>query len=354
MASAQNMFRKVNDFDGDGKADLAITRAENGTKVWWVWRSRDGFSAFQWGLPSDQNAAGDYDGDGRTDYAVYREHASLNLCTIYIYESGTGTFSYKSFFRHNANRPMSQDYDGDGKTDPASLASDGAGGGVAYFQSTNGTLAGFQIPSNDFALKIGDMTGDGRADTASFNSGSSLVRVTDIATSSPVNVAFGVADDRFLAADFDGDSKGDLTVFRPSDGTWWWLRSSDNVINATTWGVSGDQPVPADYDGDGKTDIAIYRNGTQQAPQSYLRTRPSALLDPLRAIVGVKDEVFELLDLRGVTGIDFHDIPDAFAGDFKCCLPQPDLIQQMILQDFQFVIYLSEINPPPPAPHWCK
>ena len=26
IASAQNMFRKVNDFDGDGKADFAITR----------------------------------------------------------------------------------------------------------------------------------------------------------------------------------------------------------------------------------------------------------------------------------------------------------------------------------------
>jgi spore coat protein A, manganese oxidase len=45
------------------------------------------------------------------------------------------------------------------------------------------------------------------------------------------------------------------------DGTWFILRSSDGGVTSVGWGVAQDMPVPADYDGDGKTDIAVYRNG---------------------------------------------------------------------------------------------
>lgn len=70
--SAQNMFRKVNDFDGDGRADFAVTRSENGLKYWWIWQSTAGLRLNQWGLSGDQNAAGDFDGDGKTDLGVWR------------------------------------------------------------------------------------------------------------------------------------------------------------------------------------------------------------------------------------------------------------------------------------------
>ena len=51
-------------------------------------------------------------------------------------------------------------------------------------------------------------------------------------------------------------------------GDWWILRSSDNSYYALNWGLSADKLVPADYDGDGKTDIAVYRNGTWYVLQS--------------------------------------------------------------------------------------
>ena len=59
-------------------------------------------------------------------------------------------------------------------------------------------------------------------------------------------------------ADFDGDGKTDVSVFRPSEGNWYTNGSTDgfSVIN---WGLSGDVLVPGDYDGDGKTDHAIFR-----------------------------------------------------------------------------------------------
>ncbi|MEJ7701192.1 MAG: VCBS repeat-containing protein [Pyrinomonadaceae bacterium] len=60
--------------------------------------------------------------------------------------------------------------------------------------------------------------------------------------------------------DFDGDGKADISVFRPSDRTWY-LNQSTNGLSATQFGLSTDKITPADYDGDGKTDIAVFREG---------------------------------------------------------------------------------------------
>jgi hypothetical protein len=62
-------------------------------------------------------------------------------------------------------------------------------------------------------------------------------------------------------ADFDGDGRTDLSVFRPTEGNWYLNRSTAgfNVIN---WGLSSDEIVPGDYDGDGKADTAVKRGNT--------------------------------------------------------------------------------------------
>lgn len=70
------------------------------------------------------------------------------------------------------------------------------------------------------------------------------------------------APSRAKFVDFDGDSKTDISVFRPAEGAWYILRSGDNVVTASQFGVATDKLVPADYDGDGKSDVAVYRNGT--------------------------------------------------------------------------------------------
>ena len=60
-------------------------------------------------------------------------------------------------------------------------------------------------------------------------------------------------------ADFDNDGLADLTVWRPSNGTWYSLQSSDGGFRAVPFGQNGDRPAPGDFDGNGRTDYTVFR-----------------------------------------------------------------------------------------------
>jgi len=68
----------------------------------------------------------------------------------------------------------------------------------------------------------------------------------------------GVASNQF---DFDRDLKADLSVFRPSNTTWYAASSTNNnqSYSALQFGLATDKLAPADYDNDGKTDFAVWR-----------------------------------------------------------------------------------------------
>ena len=73
--------------------------------------------------------------------------------------------------------------------------------------------------------------------------------------------------------DFRSDGKSEMTVFRPSTGTWY-VGSPAGAVLSFQWGMAGDVPVAGDYDGDGQADLAVFRpsNGTW-----YIRYTASGL-----------------------------------------------------------------------------
>jgi hypothetical protein len=262
---SQNMFRKINDFDGDGKADFAVTRDVGSSRYWYILQSTGGYRLVNWGLNTDQNVSGDYDGDGKTDIAVFRQEFDSQSTTRYSWFCIGSLIGQRTHvFTTNAYPNVvghQQDYDGDGKTDEAWTIEGNYTSFIGAF-STNLPTGAINSPGGKL-MRLGDMSGDGKADQVGYDSINNVVTIQNFLNGTTRAIRFGISSDQFVAADFDGDGKGDLTIFRQSDGTWWWMRSSDNVVNAAKFGTSGDVPVPADYDGDGKTDLAIWRGGSQ-------------------------------------------------------------------------------------------
>ncbi len=79
-----------------------------------------------------------------------------------------------------------------------------------------------------------------------------------------------IDDDRAYASDFDHDRMSDFVVFRPSEGVWYTMQSTNGFTNYRFFGANGDRPVPGDYDGDAAMDLAVFRssNATWYVEQS--------------------------------------------------------------------------------------
>lgn len=248
------------DFDGDRLADISVWRP--GAQSWRVLKSStSSLQTAQWGASSDILVPGDYDGDKITDFAVWRASNGV----WYILRSSDNTGQYYTFGA-GSDIPVPADYDGDNITD------------VATWRPSNGLWSIKKSAANiDFYFTFGsngdkpvpaDYDGDKRADIAVVSQSSSVStwyiynQYLSYYYGNPQfnysSTQFGAGTDKLVPGDYDGDGKVNIGVWRSSNGTWYYLGTSQ-IISQAAYGASGDIPTPADYDNDGKVDFAVWR-----------------------------------------------------------------------------------------------
>jgi hypothetical protein len=293
--------KSVGDFSGDGRADALVYSTSFGFTPFYQATTGGAFSvttpteAYNWiNLPQVTRLVGDFNGDGRADVLMTRP--GWNSAPIYFGAAG-GAFSWTNYAEASGYNLMNDaaagklvgDFNGDGKTDVA-LWRNGWGSTPVYFSNGDGSFrwTNYVTPTwiNDPAARriVGDFNGDGRSDIllmregwgsnpVYFSNGNGSFSVTNAA------LPYNLANDPLvqpLVGDFNGDGRADIAMWRPGwNSTPIYLSNGDGTFTFTNYATSvtvnlmTTQKLVGDFDGDGKTDILMVMPGSRTATILY-------------------------------------------------------------------------------------
>ena len=283
------------DFNGDGKADLAVANdIDNNISV--LINKGDGtFKAtvnYVAGNRPSSVTKGDFNGDGKADLAA----ANYNSGTISVFlGNGDGSFAAAVNYSGGATPIFvtTGDFNGDGKIDLIT-ASAGSNYVSVIINNGDGTFiapVNYPVGAIPNSIAVGDFNNDGTQDLAVLNGGapynvSVLLGNGDGTFRATVNYSVGAGPREIITADLNGDGKLDLAVANYSNNNVSVLiGNGDGTFQARVNYSAGTYPrslSSVDLNGDGKLDLAVANygsnnvsvllgngNGTFQAPVNY-------------------------------------------------------------------------------------